>query len=288
MSRIKSMGKKIVVQTLWGLLGRRNLARLGRMLSDEARLDVLNDPQSNGELMVQKQLLKYFEGAEALCIFDVGANIGEWSRSLVQQASPSQALKVYAFEPFPGTMKTLKQNLSSWQIEDRVDPQPFAMSSENGSHSFFSLGDNIGVNGFYPVKRENTGQSIEVQRRRLDDFCKEQEISRIHLLKIDTEGHDMEVLLGAKESLKSGVIEAVQFEYNWRWIHARHYLRDAFSLAQEVGMHLAKVTPGAIECYPDWHYELESFREGNYLLLKPSVVSAFDQITWWNQAVFAG
>jgi hypothetical protein len=45
-----------------------------------------------------------------------------------------------------------------------------------------------------------------------------------------------------------------------RWVHARRYLRDAFTFADALGYQLGKVTPRGIEFYEAWHPELESFR----------------------------
>ena len=46
----------------------------------------------------------------------------------------------------------------------------------------------------------------------IDDFTCEEEISHIDLLKIDTEGFDLEVLRGAQQMLDAGKISFVQVE----------------------------------------------------------------------------
>jgi FkbM family methyltransferase len=47
----------------------------------------------------------------------------------------------------------------------------------------------------------------------VDNYCQENGIERIDFLKIDTEGFDYKVLLGAKQMIQSGNIKYIQFEY---------------------------------------------------------------------------
>src|SRR5205814_1103726 len=102
-------------------------------------------------------------------------------------------------------------------------------------------------------------------------------------LKIDTEGNDLEVLHGAKGLLQAGGIEMLQFEYNHRWITARRFLLDVFELLTPLGYRLGKVTGSGIEFYAKWDFELESFREGNYLAVKDRYVGDFPAIRWWKE-----
>ena len=44
-----------------------------------------------------------------------------------------------------------------------------------------------------------------VRSSSLDSFCKRKSIKNIDLLKIDTEGHEMQVLNGAKDMLKNDI-----------------------------------------------------------------------------------
>jgi hypothetical protein len=92
----------------------------------------------------------------------------------------------------------------------------------------------------------------------------------------------MSVLQGAEQLLRSRRIGVVQFEYNHRWVHSRHFLKDAFDLAVPLGYDVGKVTPTALEFYPRWHFELETFREANFVLTTEATRQWFSQIAWWN------
>ena len=60
----------------------------------------------------------------------------------------------------------------------------------------------------------------------LDDFILRNSIEKINLLKIDTEGNELNVLLGAQASLKSGLIEVIHFEFNEMNVFSRVLFKD--------------------------------------------------------------
>jgi FkbM family methyltransferase len=173
----------------------------------------------------------------------------------------------------------LTENLSNYA--SRVVIQNQALSNQVGTASFFVVGAGLGTNSLHqgntPVE-----SSESVRLNTVDAYCQEAKISRIDLLKIDAEGHDLLVLKGARSMFQSRAISLVQFEYNQRWIYSRHFLKDAFDLLQPLGYSLGKITRKGIEFYPGWHFELESFREGNYLACLPEFRDRFPQVKWWN------
>jgi FkbM family methyltransferase len=273
--------KVALLKVLWLILGRRNLVRLSRFLANESRLDSSNDMESNGEQIVQAICLQNAVGRTAI-FFDVGANVGIWTKSALEQGAGKGALRVHSFEPWDETFKTLKANLEAWELIASVVPNALAVSSQTGSVEFFSSGPNMGINGLYGDTHGAAKISKLIPSTSLDDYCADHGVERIDLLKIDAEGHDMEVILGATKLVQAGRINVAQFEYNHRWISARHYLKDAFQFFQPCGYAIGKVTPTGIEFYKAWDPELETFREGNYVAVLNSLAPHFPQIEWWN------
>jgi hypothetical protein len=101
------------------------------------------------------------------------------------------------------------------------------------------------------------------------------------LVKIDTEGHDLAVLRGARTLLAGQNIAVVQFEYNHRWVYARAFLRDAIGLLAGFGYRVGKLTPKGVEFYPGWDADLETFVEGNYVACAARAAESMPAVRWW-------
>lgn len=263
-------------------MGRRNVARLGRFLSNRARLDVPNDMRSNGELLVIDAQLAV-RGTDGFVAFDVGANVGDWTRALLERLRGDEAaVRIYAFEPVASTRRTLEASLSQLTGCSRVTVVAAALSNVAGVRSMFIVGDGAGTNSLH-ADGGGAGRTEEITTETLDEFCTRESIDHIDVMKVDTEGHDLAVLEGARGMLGRNAIDAVQFEYNHRWVFGRHFLFDAFGLLSALGYRVGKVTPLGIEFYDAWHPELETFREGNYLACPISKAGRFRRIRWWNE-----
>jgi FkbM family methyltransferase len=260
-------------------MGRERLVRFSRFLSNEARLD----GDHHAETLVQQCVLQRLDLAGGV-IFDVGANIGNWTRALLQANARRAALQVHLFEPCRGTRRTLEIHARQWQDEGSIRINDCALSSAIGEARFYSFGSGAGRNSLHPTGDGATHITERVRTDTVDHYCREQNIPRIDLLKIDTEGHDLAVLRGAQEMLERERIGVAQFGYNSRWVVARHFLRDAFELLQPLGYTIGKITPAGIEFYPGWDMELESFREAHFIAVKPGLVEAFPRIKWWKEA----
>ena len=61
-------------------------------------------------------------------------------------------------------------------------------------------------------------------------LCKRKKIKEVKFLKIDTEGNELNVLLGAKRLLKENRIETIQFEFNEMNVMSRVFFRDFLEL----------------------------------------------------------
>lgn len=266
-----------VVAILELLMGRRNLVRLARTLTMASRLDVPNSTATNGELLVQQRVLDQM-GARKAVAFDVGANVGEWSRVFLERAG-DRDIQIHAFEPASATFASLRQNFPAH--ENRMHLVNQALSCRTGTAEFFIVGDGSEVNSLHTGLYQTQGHET-VTLNTVDQYCRESSIEHIDFLKIDAEGHDYSVLEGAKAMLEAHAISVVQFEYNQRWIEPRHFLKDVFDLMLPLQYCLGKVTPRGIEFYPSYHFELESYREGNYLACLPDWKSRFPQVKWWN------
>lgn len=163
--------------------------------------------------------------------FDIGANCGITSLPVAVIPAKHQ---VYAFEPVPSMMDLLcaSRELGEWQYEDRLHLIETAVSDSIGRMSIFipnGRADNAAIGATKRVATLNVGgdaKKIEVQSITIDKFMKYKNISRISLLKIDTQGHELFVLRGAKNALRRHLISAVVAERDLKIMSAAGVLQE--------------------------------------------------------------
>ena len=263
---------------------RRFLWRLGRNLYCRARGEIANNLTSNGETYVQACAFEAVgsSGEHSFIVFDIGANFGEWTKALLQQMPSSprneKEARLFLFEPVPSTFEKLCANLIRMDRNGLTKAFNLALSNESGKAEMVVLSETGGTNSLHFDRHlgEAALNWVQVEKTTLVTFCAEQGIDHIHLLKCDTEGHDAKVLQGGKRLFETGRIDVAQFEYNHRWVYARHYLKDVFDLIDGLPYRIARICPRHIEVFEGWHFELERFFEANYLIVHERALDWFD------------
>jgi FkbM family methyltransferase len=277
--------KRVVPWVLRHALGRRRFVRLTRFLYNEARLDTPNvEIRHNGELLVQRVVAENAPSDRGLVVFDVGAHVGEWTSHLLDQceARGVERVRTFCFEPCPDSRLVLERSLVESDGGEGTAVVGEAVSDTVGTVELHITGG--GVSSLYEQATRPTIRIELVATTTLDSFCAHAGIDRIDLVKVDTEGHDMAVLRGAKRLLEHHAIGVLQFEYNHRWVMPRAFLRDAFALLAPLGYRVGKVTPRGIEFYRRWHPDLETFSQGNYVACTEAWARRFPAIPWYADA----
>ena len=135
-------------------------------------------------------------GPNCGCAIDAGANVGLYSLRLSRLYE-----RVHAFEPHPVVFREL-----SLAKIPRVDARNVALSNETGTarlHVPLQFGKELfGWSSMQP-SAAGSGQetTVEVSTARLDDL----RLDRITFMKIDVEGHELELLKGAMETIRSNL-----------------------------------------------------------------------------------
>lgn len=179
---------------------------------------------------------KYIKGKEKKIIFDVGANIGSYSREIKTEA-PNSIL--YSFEPHPVHFNTLSQVAKEFNFQainvgcgDQKGKAKIYDYRDQDSSGHASLYKNV-----IEVLHYSSSIEYEIEITTIDDFVKEHDIKEIDFLKIDTEGHELAVLKGARETLSSGIIKMIQFEFNDMNIVSRTFFRDFQEILKGYRLH---------------------------------------------------
>jgi FkbM family methyltransferase len=198
-------------------------------------------------------------------IFDVGANQGDFARA-VSSAIPNAHL--HCFEPSKKTFELLAKNVSG----DSATLNNFGLGNQNASVALYSNGDGSGLASLSKRNLDDMGIHMDqkeiVDIRTLDGYCRDHEITKIDLLKVDVEGHEMDVFNGAIDYLKSRRVSLVMFEFGGCNIDSRTFFRDFYYFFRKLSVKsLARITPSG-EFSPVSRYteDLEYFRTTNYLV----------------------
>ena len=165
------------------------------------------------DLIVTESLWRLTQPGELAV--DVGANIGYMSSILAKRVGSSGS--VYAFEAHPEIFKELKHNVKRWEQDNNINNisiQNLAVSDKSG---FLKLGvpeafnQNRGISSIVTDNDEiaNKSSVLTVQASTLDEFLVDKNVG---VLKIDVEGHEIQVLKGAENLLKTGRIRDCVFE----------------------------------------------------------------------------
>ncbi len=130
-------------------------------------------------------------------ILDVGANFG--FLSLVWANSISKNGKVIAFEPNIGVHNSLIKSIRANNLESAIELKNLAVGNNDGSIDLYlsSTTSNIIQAGMRP----NNKTTIEMIS--LDSFSKRNDIVRCDLVKIDVDGIELDILLGATNLLEN-------------------------------------------------------------------------------------
>ncbi|MDD1413699.1 FkbM family methyltransferase [Dolichospermum sp. ST_con] len=179
---------------------------------------VFNEEQTE-QLLVQRLV------RQGMTVFDVGANIGNYS-ILFSNLVGSEG-KVYSFEPTSTIFSKLEERIKSEKNKNIFSFQN-AVFSENKLIEFnefpddFSVWNSIGVprmenpsnpQEYVPIVKTETVSAIT-----LDSFCQEHHIEKIDYLKIDVEGAESDVITGALNLLARKNIKFIQFEISQKML----------------------------------------------------------------------
>ena len=148
--------------------------------------------------------------AEMRVLFDVGANVG-WFATQFLKSYP--ACECYLFEPVSSNFEQIRTTLGHFP-----ETNPFARTKcfrvamgMVGERSRVTAVPGVTVNRIVG-DRPSLEPVEDVDIITGDAFCAEHGIDRISFLKIDTEGHDLKVLLGFSEMLSQKRVDFVQVE----------------------------------------------------------------------------
>ena len=172
----------------------------------------------NNELKVlENKVFSKIDSSKSTCL-DIGANVGAYTKLLLLETNA----KVISFEPLPQAFEDLKKieekNLDrlkvfNYAIGEKNDILELNYSDNKSEKASFTK--DLDKLSFYEFKKN---KKVKSEVLTLDSFfSKNLDLlsEDIDLIKIDTEGFELEVIKGAKETIKKKLPKYIQIEFNW-------------------------------------------------------------------------
>jgi FkbM family methyltransferase len=194
---------------------------------------------------IESYLCKYIQKGKELTVIDVGAHKGAFMEELNKCFIVNKAILV---EPIPHLSNMLK---------GKFEPKKYAifqnvLTSKNAEEVEFNVNEfeeTSSILQFDPEMRELSNINTKLSRiqkittRTLDSIREETGISPIDLLKIDVQGSEIEVLLGAEKTLS--ITEYIWIELSFKPLYIKSAVfSDVHNYLIKKGFLLLEISPG--------------------------------------------
>ena len=227
-----------------------------------------SDFSRNGEKAFIDTLIDVFvkEPNKERVIFDIGANVGEYSQMLTQRIhSKGISCSLHLFEPTKACFAEL-QNRFAGTAAIRLNA--FGLSDQEEKRQIFYDKEKSGLASLY--KRNLQHYNIEMEAAEeivletAVNYIEKAGIGHIDFVKIDIEGHELNAFKGFGKYLNAQFIDFVQFEYGGANLDSHTSLLELFRFFEARGFILAKIMPKGLEIR-NYSPMMENFVYANYV-----------------------
>jgi FkbM family methyltransferase len=230
-----------------------------------------HDVRHSGERAVIELVFRRARGS--CCIFDVGANRGQFAQLALETAGAAP-LELHCFEPGEAAYALLARSFANSRA---VRLNRFAIGDTPGERPLFYDAPGSELASLFRRRLGHFGLQFDKQEtvpvETIDNYCARNGIAHIDLLKLDVEGNEFAALQGAAATLERGGIDCVSFEFGGTCIDSRIFLQDFFYLFSRYQMRLFRITPsGFLRPIERYHEICEQFMGTNYLAAREGIV----------------
>ena len=196
-------------------------------------------------------------------IFDIGANNGQYIDSIIKEF---ESFELIAFEPSKQCFDVLEHRFTRNRDIKVVQ---------------MSLGKSVGKEKLYYDRPGSTIASHSesyinefssfvpkfqiVDVTTLDNYCSDSKVWP-DVIKIDVEGFEMNVLLGAQQALEHAKV--VQFEFGFANVFSRTFFHDFYHFFANQSFSLHRIAKNGLRKVNKYSDMDECFRTTNYLAVK--------------------
>ena len=150
-------------------------------------------------------------------VWDVGANVGLYSKTFSDIAGPSG--KVFAYEPSPANLQRLNEAVGSLV---NVTVVPVALGEREDVVMFEQGADPLGATSRIVDKADGGSKGqVEVRLSSGDGLVSSGMVISPNVIKIDTEGFELDVLRGLRATLQEKSLRVLCIEVHFRLLQER-------------------------------------------------------------------
>jgi len=233
--------------------------------------EACSDMSKNGELYIIESIKRYYDN-QKIIIFDVGANRGKYA-SLINKNIDNST--IHCFEIVPQTFNLLTKNLS---LNENIVLNNFGLSDIDKIEKVTWFTKEDSGSSINPLPWQSSSEQLECKVVSGDNYCHNNNIEKIDLLKIDTEGHELSVLNGFKNLIREGKISIIQFEYGFTYIPSKTTLGDIYELLAPYGYSIGRIYPQGVGFKQYDLFEDETFKAGNFIATHQSATNLIELI----------
>ena len=176
-------------------------------------------------------------------------------------------INIHMFEPYNNSYLTLCEkfdNINNFKINN------LALSNIRGKCEINICSSNPGLNSLYlrnDIHNKKLIHNVQeiIRVETLDQYTIKENVNSIDFLKIDVEGNEFNVLLGANLLLKNRAIKYIQFEYGGTYLDAGFFLKDIYKYLTKYNYNVYKILPHKILLIDNYRTELENFQLQNFI-----------------------
>lgn len=216
----------------------------------------------NGERFVIDTFRKV-KGDSAIVAFDVGAHVGLWTLELQQRFPKAH---VHCFEVAPETFDALQAAVGG---RANVHVNRIGLSEQDGALTLSYVPGATTISTLHRATLATTWgldhETVTVPVIAGAKYMADRNIDRIDFLKVDTEGHDLSVLHGFRDTLARRPVPLIQFEHGFVHIPAKRLLCEFYEYLTPFGYTIGRLHPRCVQFKEYDLCEDEQFRMGNYI-----------------------
>lgn len=145
-----------------------------------------------------------------MTVVDAGANIGYYSLAAASRVGTTG--RVHAFEPSPSVAARLAENVQINALETCIQVNASALGRQSGEARLYLDSDDCEGNSMFSAVTARV--SIRIQVDTLDEYICRNGITRVDLLKVDVEGAESALVVGAQGVLSGSFAPVIIMEFN--------------------------------------------------------------------------